>query len=167
MQFAVRSDVAARKNLRTCPLFVCVRGERPALASKTRETIDADFTGMFDPLTRGKIGELFGTGTNLTPDDILEGKVVVIDIPIAKYREVGQYAALIWAQLFQRAVDRRSYEAPSGRPVFLWEDEAHYFTIEQDALFQTTARSKGISVVRLTKLAKLSRRLRSRRQTQS
>jgi TraM recognition site of TraD and TraG len=124
--------------------------ERPALASKTRETIDADFTGMFDPLTRGKIGELFGTGTNLTPDDILEGKVVVIDIPIAKYREAGQYAALIWAQLFQRAVDRRSYEAPSGRPVFLWEDEAHYFTIEQDALFQTTARSKGISVVRLT-----------------
>jgi hypothetical protein len=35
--------------------------EQPALASKTRETIDADFTGMFDPLTRGKIGELFGT----------------------------------------------------------------------------------------------------------
>src|SRR5215831_15331578 len=131
--------------------------ERPALASKTRETIDADFTGMFDPLTRGKIGELFGTGTNLTPDDILDGKVVVIDIPVAKYREIGQYAALIWAQLFQRAVDRRAYQPPGDRPVFLWEDEAHYFTIEQDALFQTTARSKGISVVRLTqKLAKFS-----------
>jgi len=27
--------------------------ERPALPSKTRETVDADFTGMFDPLTRG------------------------------------------------------------------------------------------------------------------
>jgi hypothetical protein len=124
--------------------------ERPALAPKTRETIDADFTGMFDPLTRGKIGELFGTDTNLTPTDILAGKVVVIDIPVAKYREVGQYAALIWAQLFQRAVDRRDYRAPDSRPVFLWEDEAHYFTIDQDALFQTTARSKGISVVRLT-----------------
>ena len=124
--------------------------ERPLLPSKTRETIDADFTGMFDPLTRGKIGELFGASTNLTPDDILAGKIVVIDIPIAKYREAGQYAALIWAQLFQRAVDRRAYESPVGRPVFLWEDEAHYFTIEQDALFQTTARSKGISVVRLT-----------------
>jgi TraM recognition site of TraD and TraG len=124
--------------------------ERPALPPKTRETIDADFTGMFDPLTRGKIGELFGTDTNLSPTNILEGNVVVIDIPIAKYREVGQYAALIWAQLFQRAVDRRRYQAPGDRPVFLWEDEAHYFTIEQDALFQTTARSKGISVVRLT-----------------
>jgi hypothetical protein len=124
--------------------------ETALLPSKTRETIHADFTGMFDPLTRGKIGELFGTVTNLSPADILDGKVVVIDIPIAKYREVGQYAALIWAQLFQRAVDRRPYQAPGGRPVFLWEDEAHYFTIEQDALFQTTARSKGISVVRLT-----------------
>jgi hypothetical protein len=124
--------------------------ERPSLPPKTRDTIDADFTGMFDPLTRGKIGELFGTTTNLTPDAIFEGRVVVIDLPVAKYREVGQYAALIWAQLFQRAVDRRTYDAPDGRPVFLWEDEAHHFTIEQDALFQTTARSKGISVVRLT-----------------
>jgi type IV secretory pathway TraG/TraD family ATPase VirD4 len=124
--------------------------ERPALAAKTRETIDADFTGMFDPLTRGKIGQLFGTDTNLTPQDILDGKVVVIDIPVAKYREVGQYAALIWAQLFQRTVDRREYRAPDSRPVFLWEDEAHWFTIDQDALFQTTARYKGTSVVRLT-----------------
>ena len=34
--------------------------------------------------------------------------------------------------------------------MFLWEDEAHYFTVDQDALFQTTARSKGISTVRLS-----------------
>ena len=91
-------------------------GERPSLPPKTRETIDADFTGMFDPLTRGKIGELFGTATDLSPDDILEGKVVVVDIPVAKYRDIGQYAALIWAQLFQRAVDRRTYVSPGSRP---------------------------------------------------
>jgi type IV secretory pathway TraG/TraD family ATPase VirD4 len=78
------------------------------------------------------------------------GNIVIIDIPVAKYREVGQFAALIWGQLFQRAVDRRTYTLPQTRPVLLWEDEAHYFTIEQDALFQTTARSEGISVVRLT-----------------
>lgn len=124
--------------------------ERPSLASKTRETIDADFTGMFDPLTRGKMGQLFGTTTNLSPTDILAGNVVVIDVPVSRYREIGQYAALIWAQLFQRAVDRRHFSPPDDRPVFLWEDEAHYFTIDHDAQFQTTARSKGISVVRLT-----------------
>lgn len=124
--------------------------EIPSLHSETFASIVAGFTGMFDPITRGAIGKLFGTDTNLTPDDILAGKVVVIDIPVSKYREVGQFAALIWAQLFQRAVDRRVYAAPHSRPLFLWEDESHYFTIEQDATFQTTSRSKGISVVRLT-----------------
>jgi len=38
----------------------------------------------------------------------------------------------------------------SAGPVFLWVDEAHYFCVVQDAAFQTTARSKGISTVRLT-----------------
>src|SRR5208282_1599720 len=47
--------------------------EIPLLPPKTRETIFADFTGMFDPLTRGKIGELFGSGTNLSPNDALDG----------------------------------------------------------------------------------------------
>ena len=67
-----------------------------------------------------------------------------------KWREVGQHAAVIWAQLFQRVVDNRLYVPPFTRPVFLWEDEAHHFTIEQDALFQATARKHGIAVVRLT-----------------
>jgi hypothetical protein len=145
-----RAEENARKSMELEMIKRYWLVERPAIPPKTRETIDADFTGMFDPLCRGKIGELFGTDTNLTPSDILDGKIVVIDIPVAKYREIGQYAALIWAQLFQRAVDRRTYEPPRDRPVFLWEDEAHWFTVEQDALFQTTARSKGISVVRLT-----------------
>src|SRR5258705_2540102 len=98
--------------------------ERPSLPPKTRETISADFTGMFDPITRGKIGELFGTTTNLTPDDIFNSKIVIINIPVARYREIGQFTALIWAQLFQRAVDRRTYTPPRTRPVFLCEDEA-------------------------------------------
>ena len=124
--------------------------ERPTMDARTRSNVDADFTGMFDPLTRGKIGELFSTATNITPEDILKGKVVVIDIPVSKYRAVGQFAALIWSQLLQRTVDRRSFTPPFSRPVFLWVDEAHYFCVDQDAAFQTTARSKGIATVRLT-----------------
>jgi TraM recognition site of TraD and TraG len=124
--------------------------ERPMMDPDTRSNVDTDYTGMFDPLTRGKIGELFSTTTNITPEDILNGKVVVIDIPYSKYRAVGQFAALIWSQLLQRTVDRRSFDPPSSRPVFLWADEAHHFCVDQDAAFQTTARSKGISTVRLT-----------------
>jgi len=35
-------------------------------------------------------------------------------------------------------------------PCFYAKMEAHYFTVDQDALFQTTARSKGLSTVRLS-----------------
>jgi TraM recognition site of TraD and TraG len=124
--------------------------ERPTMDNRTRSNIDTDFTGMFDPLTRGKIGELFSTTTNVSPRDILNGKVLIVDMPVAKYRAVGQFAAVIWSQLLQRAVDRRSFKPPSSRPVFLWADEAHWFTVDRDAMFQTTARKKGISAVRAT-----------------
>jgi type IV secretory pathway TraG/TraD family ATPase VirD4 len=124
--------------------------ELPALHPKQRESIFADFTGMFDPLSRFAFGELFCTATNLTPDDILEGAVVVVDLPVARHRQIGQYAALIWSQLFQRACDRREYFAPEVRPVFLWEDEAQYFTIPEDARGQTTARGQGLLAVRMT-----------------
>lgn len=124
--------------------------ERAAMNPKTRGTVDSDFTGMLDPLSRGEIGELFGTTTNLTPDDILDGKVVVVDIPVSQHRKIGQYAGVIWSQLFQRAVDRRRYEPPYDRPVFLWQDEAHWFATESDAMFQTTLRKKGIVAVRLS-----------------
>jgi type IV secretory pathway TraG/TraD family ATPase VirD4 len=124
--------------------------ELPALHAKQRESVFADFSGMFDPLSRFAFGELFCTTTNLTPDDILNGAVVVVDLPVAKYRRVGQYAALIWSQLFQRATDRREYRAPESRPAFLWQDEAQHFTVEQDATFQTTAGGQGLLAVRLT-----------------
>jgi len=75
---------------------------------------------------------------------------VVIDLPVAKYRQVGQYAALIWSLLLQRATDRREYVSPGVRPVFLWQDEAQYFTVPEDAQRQTTAGGQGLLSVRLT-----------------
>jgi type IV secretory pathway TraG/TraD family ATPase VirD4 len=150
--FQTLAQAARRKG--NDPEYAAVREywmrELPMLRDVTQATIRSDFTGMFDPLSRGAIGDLFGTTTNLTPDEIFDGKVIVIDLPVSTLRDVGQYAALIWIQLVQRAIDRRSYAAPYDRPVFIWEDEAHYFTIDQDANFQTTSRKKGVSVVRLT-----------------
>src|SRR5260370_8330533 len=49
----------------------------------------------------------------------LSGKVVVIDIPVSKYRAVGQFAPLIWSQLLHRTLDRRSFTPPFTRPLFL------------------------------------------------
>ena len=96
----------------------------PSMREGERSLVKADLTGLLDGLSRGDIGELFSTTTNLTPDDILRGAIVVVDIPEREYLEVGQYCALIWSQLLQRAVDRRDYQCPADRPIFLWQDDA-------------------------------------------
>jgi TraM recognition site of TraD and TraG len=124
--------------------------EFPGLSEKTRSVVVSTFTSMIDVLNRGVLRELFCTTTNLTPEDILtQGKVIVIDLPVKVYAEVGQFAAVLWKFLFQRAVERRDVrEYP--RPCFLFADESQLFTTSFDALFQTTARSSRCATVYLT-----------------
>lgn len=123
--------------------------EFPGLSEKTRSIIVSTFTSMIDVFNRGVLRELFCTTTNVTPDDALAGKIIVIDLPVKEYAEVGQFAAIVWKYLFQRAVERRNV-AVNPRPCFLFADESQYFTTQFDALFQTTARSSRCATVYLT-----------------
>jgi hypothetical protein len=116
----------------------------------TQGTVHAEFSGTFDRLRRGRIGQLFGTTTNVTPDDILAGAVLVVNIPTDIWREVGKLAQVIWVQALLRACNRRPYQPGSTRPVVLWQDEFQEYTVDQDASFQSGARSKGLIAVRLT-----------------
>jgi TraM recognition site of TraD and TraG len=116
----------------------------------TQGTVHAEFSGTFDRLRRGKIGELFGTTSNVSPQDILNGAVLVVNIPTDHWREAGKLAQVIWVQALLRACNRRPYQAPATRPVVLWQDEYQEYTIDQDASFQSGARSKGLIAVRLT-----------------
>ncbi|WP_171473623.1 type IV secretory system conjugative DNA transfer family protein [Frigoriglobus tundricola] len=123
--------------------------EYPGLSEKTRSVIVSTFTSMIDVLNRGVLRELFCTTTNVTPEDCLDGKIVVIDLPVKEFAEVGQFAAVLWKYLFQRAVERRDVRG-DPRPVFLFVDESQLFTTAFDALFQTTARSARCCTVFLT-----------------
>ncbi len=124
---------------------------RAKLPDKTRATIDSEFMGLADgPLSRGKLSELFSEGTNIDPTECFDGKVIIVDVPVEEFLEAGQYAALIWATAFMRATMRRSYKSPTGRPVFLFADEAQAFSTEKDAEYHAACRSKGVCVVRMT-----------------
>lgn len=123
--------------------------EFPGLSEKTRSIIVSTFTSMADVLNRGVLRELFGTTTNLTPEACLEGKVIVVDLPVKEFAEVGQFAAVLWKFLFQRAVERRDVRA-NPRPCFLFADESQIFTTSTDAIFQTTARASRCCTVLLT-----------------
>ena len=119
------------------------------LAERTRSIVTNSFTSLCDGFLRSPMRELFCGETTLSPDDVLAGAVVIIDLPLKEYQETGRLAQVLWKHVFQRAVERRDSKA-HPRPVFLWADEAHLFVTRHDAEFQSTARSSRCATVYLT-----------------
>lgn len=113
----------------------------PNVTPVTRSGFITNFSAMADTLSGRGIYEMIGTGTNLTPEMILSGKVVVLDIPLKGNIQGGLMVQAIWKLLFQQAVERRADKGLlTARPAFLWEDEGHEFFSEHDVRFQPTAR---------------------------
>lgn len=123
--------------------------EFPNLAEKTRSIIVSSFTGMADGLIRGPMYELFCTTTNVVPEMTHEGAIVIVNLPVKEYSEVGQAAQVIWKYLWQRATERRDVKA-HPKVTMLWADESQYFVNSHDMLYLTTARSARAVTVFLT-----------------
>ena len=124
-------------------------GEFPAMDERTRSNIVATFTTMADGFQRGVLRELFCTETTLVPEATHDGAVVIVDLPIKRYHDLGRQAQVLVKTLWQRATERRHAD-DSTRPVFLWADEAQYFVTRADWEFQATARSARAATVYLT-----------------
>jgi len=113
----------------------------PNVADVTRSGFITAFSAMADNLSGRGIYEMVATETNLTPEMILSGKVVVLDIPLKGNVQGGMMAQSMFKLLFEQAVERRADKGQStARPAFLWEDEGHMFFSQQDVNFQPTAR---------------------------
>ena len=131
--------------------------EFPSLANETRSVIVSTFTSMADCFLRGMLRTLFCTDTNFTPEDTFKGKIIILNLPVKEYNELGQFAQVLFKYVWQRAVerrippniDRKTAEA-TIRPVFLWADESQFFANSYDAFFQSTARSSRACTVYLT-----------------
>lgn len=123
--------------------------EYPELSEKTRSVIVSTFTSMADVLMRGILRGLFSADTNIVPEAVADGTVLVIDLPVKTFGEVGRFAQVLWKYAFQRAIERRDV-AENPRPVFLWADEAQSFITSYDMQFQTTCRSSRVATVYLT-----------------
>lgn len=131
--------------------------EFPALAPETRSVIVSTFTSMADCFLRGMLKELFCSDVTITPEHSFEGKIIVLNLPVKEFNEIGQFSQVLFKFIWQRAVERR---IPPGtdrkeaqekiRPVFLWADESQFFVNSYDSLFQSTARSSRACTVYLT-----------------
>ena len=123
--------------------------EFPAISSRTRSIIVTSLTSMMDIFLRGALHELFCTGTNIVPELTHEGAILVIDLPVKEFAEIGQLSQTLIKYVWQRASERRDVNR-HPRPAFLWCDEAQFFATATDAEFQSTARSARIATVYLS-----------------
>jgi type IV secretory pathway TraG/TraD family ATPase VirD4 len=123
--------------------------EFPALSSRTRSIIVTSLTSLMDIFLRGTLRELFCTTTNIVPEMTHEGAVIVLDLPVKEFAEVGQLSQTLFKYIWQRASERRDV-GRHPRPAFLWCDEAQFFATATDAQFQSTARSARIATVYLS-----------------
>ena len=123
--------------------------EFPRLAERTRSIIVSMFTGMADGFMRSTMRRLFCEGTTVTPEQTHDGKIIVVDLNIAQFGELGRMAQVIWKRLWQQAIERRDVEE-HPTPAFLWADEAQGFSTASDAAFQATARSARACTVYLS-----------------
>ena len=121
----------------------------PKMDERPRSSTQGSFIGLCDRFTRGVLHELFSTDTNLTPEDSLEGKIIVLDLPQKQFNEVGVLAQILFKYCWQRAIERRRVNQ-EAKPVFLWSDEAQHFINEHDVGFQATSRSSRVATVLLT-----------------
>ncbi|MDL5047315.1 hypothetical protein QQ054_14950 [Oscillatoria amoena NRMC-F 0135] len=119
-------------------------------AVDTRESIRATAQVVINELTHEPLLSLFGKSTTVSPADVLDGKLVVVDIPILLRERTGKVANTIWRTSIQRAILARPIpshkEADSVRPVFILGDEAQYLVTSGDQLFVSSSREhRGIT----------------------
>lgn len=119
------------------------------LSPKTRGIIISTFSTLADSLQRGILCDLLCGETNVTPEVAEAGKIIVIDMPIKQFGEVGLLAQAIWKYAFERSIERRDVQT-SPRPVFLWIDEAQFLINAADMEFLSTCRSARVATVLLT-----------------
>lgn len=117
------------------------------LGEKTRSIIDFSFTGFLFRLLQEPVYSVFCKNpSTIVPEDCLDGKIIVVNLPVKLYNKVGRDTQILFKYIWQRAMEKRRIKS-NGRPVFLWADEAQNFLHEYDADYQATARSSRIATV--------------------
>lgn len=147
---AAESRASSRREQRDFDLVADYFAEEyPNLSEKTRSVVVSTFTSLVDVLNRGILRDLFSADTNISPDAIEFGKIILIDLPAKDFAEIGVFAQILWKYIFQRAIERRDVSR-SPIPCFLWADEAQHFVTSYDQQFQTTCRAARVATVLLS-----------------
>lgn len=120
------------------------------LSFKTKSIILLSLSSFLFSLLQEPIYSLFCSGkTTVTPEDALNGKIILLDIPTRYYHAAGRSAQLLFKLITELQWEKRNIEE-NNRPVCLWSDESSEFLLENDPKFQATARDCRVAIVYIT-----------------
>lgn len=121
------------------------------LADKTRSIVFFSCSSFLSSLLQEPIHSLFCRhASTYTPEDCFKAKkVILLHLPVKLYYDAGRDIQCLFKLIFQRTAERRNAEQ-EDRPLFLFQDEAQFFLMETDPLFQATARSSRVCSVYIT-----------------
>ncbi len=116
--------------------------EFPAIARRTRSVFEAGLYGILDLFSRGSLHWMFGRGTNVTPAACFDGKIIVIDLPVATHGAVGMVGQTIFKHAFQQIVQQRTPD--QQLPLFLVADEFQELVTAEDFRFASVSRESKV-----------------------
>jgi len=114
-----------------------------------RGSVLATFGSTISPFLMHPLREMFQNSTNFVPEMCENGAIIILDMPVQEYKELGQISQVLLKLLFMRAMERRDVEA-NPRPVFLFSDEHQFAYSSHDQMFMTTARALRVSCTLIT-----------------
>ena len=123
--------------------------EFPNMADKTRSSILTGVMGILHVFNVGTVRELISTTASVSPDDMLRGKWVIVNMPPSEWGDQGALVAAGWKYLTEKMVLRRHASADSN-VITIWCDEAAQFVNSFDSMFITQCRSHLGALVFLT-----------------
>lgn len=125
--------------------------EWPNLADRTASSVLAQAMVVVDRFMSGGMARLVaGERSTITPLDLEQGKVIVLDVPVLRYSDAGRQAQVTMKLAAYRSLLRRDV-TKSPRPVAVIADEGQLFAVPRmDAATQAVGRSARLINVVLT-----------------
>ena len=129
-------------------------GDVASMGSDTRGSVVLTFSAMASNLLSGSLRELFSmptSGKEIDPVAFTNaGGVILVDMPVEKYNQVGRFAGVILKTAWQRGMMAREFIPGETRPNFLVIDEFQHLMTTYDMQFLQASRRHGVSCLYAT-----------------
>lgn len=122
-----------------------------SMGERTRASITGTLTCAIDPFLHGHLEKTFcsSKGINFHPRLSRQGKVLILNLPLKKYHDVGSIAQRIYKEIWQREMEATKL-TDDTLGVYMYGDEFQHIVTPTDLDFQDTARGQRIATILLT-----------------